>query len=368
MKYRLINIKTIQVLAWVLYFSFLILFYSNIFSLNIAVLRALQLTVFHAIIFYINILVLMPRLLEKRKYLLYFISVVGLVILFTGILYIIDFHLKPFGDLTITARRVDHIFNPGSNGPAPMSSSHSSRVVWRGTMRGLYSIFAIVLISIVSRMFFQKISEDKTEAALKNENLMSEMKFLRSQVNPHFLFNALNNIYTLVLLKKDNAPAMLMKLSDMLRYMLYECNDNFVPLQKEISYLKNYIELQQLKTEKKQNIKADFSNVDGSIRIPPLLFIPFMENSFKHSRIVDTNAGWITMTLSTSNENIHFTISNSIPATPIAKDKTKGIGLENVKRRLELLFPGSYELNITETDKEFTVDLKIFNKLNRNQG
>ena len=305
----------------------------------------------------------MPHLMEKRKYILYFFAVVGLMLLFAGILYIIDFHIKPFGDSMIKGRGVSRILNPDVENSFAGNPQHGSMIIWRSTMRSLSSIFAVVLISIVSRMFFQKISDDKNEAALENENLLSEMKFLKSQVNPHFLFNALNNIYTLVLLKKDAAPAMLMKLSEMLRYMLYECNDDLVPLHKEISYINNYIELQQLKTEHPQNITTDFSNAAGEIRIPPLLLIPFIENSFKHSRIVDANAGWITMHLSSTDEDIQFAISNSIPLVPIAKDKTKGIGLENVKRRLELLYPGNYDLKITETETEFTVNLNIFNKL-----
>jgi LytS/YehU family sensor histidine kinase len=96
--------------------------------------------------------------------------------------------------------------------------------------------------------------------------------------------------------------------------------------------------------------------------IPPLLFIPFIENSFKHSRIIDTENGWVKIKLSSTEKMIHFEISNSIPAVPIAKDKTRGIGLENVRRRLELLYPGSYELNISETKSAFNVELNIFNE------
>ncbi len=366
MKNRLINIKTIHFIGWSLYLSFLFLFFSNIFSLEMAFFRAVQLSVLHAIIFYFNTLVLMPRLMEKRKYIRYFFAVMALMILFAGILYIIDFHIKPFGNSMIKGRGISRILNTEIENALAENPPHGSIIIWRSTMRSLSSIFAVVLISIVSKMFFQKISEDKNEAALQNENLVSEMKFLKSQVNPHFLFNALNNIYTLVLLKKDAAPAMLMKLSEMLRYMLYECNDDLVPLNKEISYINNYIELQQLKTEHPQNITTDFSEASGEIRIPPLLLIPFIENSFKHSRIVDADVGWITMQLSSNNKNIQFTISNSIPLVPIAKDKTKGIGLENVKRRLELLYPDNYDLKITETETEFTVNLNIFNKLSHN--
>ena len=361
MRNRLINIKTIHVIGWGLYLSFMILFFSNMFSFEIAIFRSLQLTSFHAMVFYINTLVLMPVLLEKRNYAYYFLSVVTLMVVTVGILYIIDFQLKPFGDIVIKGRGVNRLINSDIQDVINSNRQPGSILIWRSFMRNLSSILAIVLISIVSRMFFQKISEEKNEAALKNENLLSEMKFLKSQVNPHFLFNALNNIYTLVLLKQESAPAMLMKLSEMLRYMLYECNDDLVPMQKEISYINNYIELQQLKTEHPQNITTKFNKASKEIRIPPLLLIPLIENSFKHSRIVDANAGWITMCLSSTKEHIQFIISNSIPVVPIAKDQTKGIGLENVKRRLELLYPDMYDLKIVETEVEFTVELNIFN-------
>lgn len=305
----------------------------------------------------------MPRLLEKQKYTYYFLSVASLIIFTALALYFIDFHWKPFGDIVYKGRGAYRMLNQDLNGMANTLKGEPDKVIiWRTVLRNTLSLFAIILISIVSRMFYQKLSEEKKRSDLQNENLLSEMKFLKSQVNPHFLFNALNNIYTLVLLKQDSAPAMLMKLSEMLRYMLYECNDDLVPLEKEIAYINNYIELQQLKTEQPQNITTDLRIENSDAMIPPLLLIPFIENSFKHSRIVDTENEWVKIRLSSTEKNIHFEISNSIPAIPIPKDKTSGIGLENVKRRLELLYPGSYSLNISESETEFKVELSIFNR------
>jgi len=341
-----INGKLVHFISWICYLTIFTVFLSDMSGFEIAFYKASQTVLLQAMLFYFNTLVLMPRLMEKRKYIAYFSSLVVLSIVAVGLLYLLNFHIKPFGDIMPqgTGKRVGPQFS------IPLS---------RGIMRYFSSIIAIILLSIVYRMFSQKISKEKQEAALRNENLLSEMKFLKSQVNPHFLFNSLNNIYTLVLLKHDKAPAMLMKLSEMLRYMLYECNDQWVSLEKEINYINNYIELQQLKTEDTQHIKTDFKKPKHPILIPPLLLIPFIENSFKHSKIEETEIGWVTMKLDFSHKHIHFTITNSIPAIPVSKDKTGGIGLENVRRRLELLYPGKHKLEINETRKVFSVMLDI---------
>ena len=363
MKNRLISIKTVNITGWILYFILLLIFFSNILSFDKALYRSLELITVEAAVFYFNALFLMPRLLEKQKLSWYFVAVVSLMLFAALAVYFIDFHWKPFGDIVYKGRGAYRMINQGPGGPInPFHGTPDKVIIWRAVLRNTLSIFAIILISIVSRMFYQKQKEEKKKAELRNENLISEMKFLKSQVNPHFLFNALNNIYTLVLLKHESATTMLMKLSEMLRYMLYECNDDLVPLEKEIAYINNYIELQQLKTEQPQNISTIFNIENNKAMIPPLLLIPFIENSFKHSRIIDAENGRVRIKLSSTEKMIHFEISNSIPAVPIAKDKIKGIGLENVRRRLDLLYPGSYELNISETKSAFNVELNIFNE------
>ena len=145
----------------------------------------------------------------------------------------------------------------------------------------------------------------------------------------------------------------------MLRYMLYECNDEWVPIEKEVDYINDYIELQQLKTEETQNIITNFDGVYLSTLIPPLLLIPFVENSFKHSGVEDIKKGWVAIHIESSNRRISFKISNSIPEMAVFKDVTGGIGLENVRRRLELIFPNNYELNTDEDKQKYTVTLNI---------
>jgi len=341
-----INVKLVHLISWLSYLVLFTVFLSDISGFKLSFYRALQVVLLQAILFYVNAFVLIPQMLEKRKYVIYFLSLGIIGVLLLGILYFLNFHLKPFGE-----------FMPQGVGRRP---DIPQKIVFSRTiMRNFSSLFAIILLSIIYRLFSQKITKEKQEATLRNENLLSEMKFLKSQVNPHFLFNSLNNIYTLVLLKQDKAPAMLMKLSEMLRYMLYECNDEQVPLKKEITYINNYIELQQLKTEYPQNIRIDINGMDHNILIPPLLLIPFIENSFKHSKIEDVATGWVSISINCSAKQIDFIIANSIPSTVIVKDKTSGIGLENAKRRLELLYPKKYKLQINRYPQEFSVRLTI---------
>ncbi|MEM8526954.1 MAG: histidine kinase [Bacteroidota bacterium] len=201
--------------------------------------------------------------------------------------------------------------------------------------------------------------KEKEAVQSQKEKLETEIKFLRSQINPHFLFNSLNNIYTLTLLQSQKAPENLLRLSEMLRYMLYDCEAEKVPLQKEIVYLKNYISLQQLKDSEGMNIQLQLEDYQPNALVPPLLLIPFVENAFKHSKIEDQNKGWIEIELKVDAQQLIFEVKNSIPSASFAKDKVGGIGLENVKRRLALLYPKKHQLKIEKQEQQFAICLQL---------
>ena len=221
------------------------------------------------------------------------------------------------------------------------------------------SFLAILFISTTYWLTIQSRKRKQAETQLKNEHLDSELKFLKSQVNPHFLFNALNNIYSLSYTGSTKAPTMIMKLSEMMRYVLYESNEEKVSLEKEITYINHFIDFQKLKIEGSPNITLEVDNVDSSILLEPMLFIPFIENSFKHSKIEDTKESWIKIKISTQQQEIRFNISNSIARHGTNKDNTGGIGLENVRKRLQLLYPDRHELKITQDEQEFSISLII---------
>lgn len=195
-------------------------------------------------------------------------------------------------------------------------------------------------------------------ASLKTEKLETELKFLKSQINPHFLFNSLNNIYSFVITKSDKAPDAILTLSKMLRYMLYECKQDYVSIKKEVEYLENYLYLTQLRDSTQPTIHFDFGKLDLTLKVSPMLFIPFFENAIKHG---DPNAhgDWLKARLSSQEKTVDFTIENRKAPESHSKDKVGGIGLENVRRQLQLAYPGKHVLDLQEDDKTYSVHLSI---------
>lgn len=249
-----------------------------------------------------------------------------------------------------------------------ISSSHFPREMRKGAQipielfHLLGNIFPLSMVLLSSTLYEISIvaNQSAREAAqLKSEKLESELKFLKSQINPHFLFNSLNNIYTLTVIDPKSAGDSLLKLSEMLRYLLYECDAKKVPLGRELSYLQNYIDLFSLKDEEALNIKFDTKDVNEDVMIAPLLFIPFIENAFKHSQVEDLEKGWINITLFGDAKQVYFEVKNSLPKVEFSKDKVGGIGLQNVNRQLELVYPEKHTLNINKTETEFSVELTI---------
>lgn len=224
---------------------------------------------------------------------------------------------------------------------------------------GSIPLFIVTLASTLYEISILTNQTAKETALLKAEKLEAELKFLKSQINPHFLFNSLNNIYTLTVLDPKSAGKSLLKLSEMLRYLLYECDAEKVPLERELTYLQNYIDLFSLKDDEGLNINFDAKDVNSNVMIAPLLFIPFVENAFKHSQIEDLENGWINISIIGDNEQIYFEIKNSVPKLEFSKDDLGGIGLQNVKRQLELLYPNQHNLYIQQKDEQFEVSLML---------
>jgi len=203
----------------------------------------------------------------------------------------------------------------------------------------------------------------RAEEQLKTQKLEAELRFLKAQVNPHFLFNTLNNIYSLSVTKSDSAPDMILKLSDMMSFMLYDCQGESVDLSQEIDYLQNYLALQQLKKSGQLNVSLEIQGDPNGIRLTPMLFIPFFENAFKHGNIDDVQNGYLTSSFQIENDKIEFKITNSL-SSKVREYEQGGVGLANVRKRMELLYPNAHELTMKNTGSEFIVDFTIYLKLN----
>lgn len=218
----------------------------------------------------------------------------------------------------------------------------------------IFGIYAF-LISFTISWFRNR----KLESELIMQKQASELALLRSQVNPHFLFNTLNNIYSLVYRKSDDAPEAIMKLSEIMRYMLYDANTEKVPLDKEITYLHSFIELQRLRQHDPDFVEFIISGKTEGLTISPNLLISFVENAFKHGSRNVQNPG-IIINLSAQPGKMCFTVTNFInKEEAIVKDSAGGIGLQNIRRRLDLLYPGTHTLEIEQNEEIYKVNLII---------
>lgn len=214
---------------------------------------------------------------------------------------------------------------------------------------------AFIVAGIIAKLLIDWQNHQKIEEELRNEKTVSELMYLKLQVNPHFLFNTLNNLYYLCLQKSDNAPEMVMKLSDLMRYVVTVGKMDTVPLPEEINQLNSYIELERLRLPDPDCIKVNLSGNPENKQIAPLLLLPFVENAFKHSR--DSIKLGINITLQVIGDELFFEISNHFNEAD--NSRRSGIGLENVKRRLELSYPENYHLQIRNDSGIFQVFLKI---------
>lgn len=223
-----------------------------------------------------------------------------------------------------------------------------------------YSLVAVVASFHLIRHYYKhqqttQILQQMAER-LEKEKLAAELKLLKSQINPHFLFNTLNNLYVLTLNHSEKAPLMVHKLSELMSYMLYDSNQAEVPLEKEIQYIKNYIDLEKIRYgERLEVILKIYGNLE-KIMIAPLLMLPLIENSFKHGARNQLSEGWIHIDIEVENERITLKVENSKPNFQQEYSKTSGIGLTNVKRRLVHLYPNRHSLQLfDETDTHMAI-------------
>lgn len=285
---------------------------------------------------YITNYLLIPRLLYKKKY-AFFIFLFILMILASSL-------LKIYAGGAVTGH--------------PVSLGWSNDLKLK-IYENVISDFFLVAAGAAFQLVFDYLQMQQRMVEVAREKAETELNFLKSQMNPHFLFNSLNAVYFLI--NKDNAEARaaLHKFSEMLRYQLYEANDDKIPIEKELMYLKDYVDLQQLRKDEKYSVQFNYSADIKGFRIEPLLLIPFVENAFKHISHNSDKTNFIKLDIGRNNGTLLFTIENSKEREKATVQKQGGIGLTNVRRRLELLYPGKHELSIAETDQLFSVTLKL---------
>jgi len=212
-----------------------------------------------------------------------------------------------------------------------------------------------LMIKLVKRWWLKQ----KETEQLSKEKTKAELQLLKAQVHPHFLFNTLNNIYFFTLTNSAQAPVMIKKLSGLLNYILHECDQPLVPLEKEIKMLQDYMALEKIRYTEQMQMTIEIEGKPDEKMIAPLLLIPFVENSFKHGASKMITHPWVTLNIRIETDRFHFIVRNSQPMTNEAVTTKGNIGLKNVSKRLELLYPGSHELNIVSEPDSYSVYLSL---------
>lgn len=307
----------------------------------------------YGIIFYLNYLWLVPRFYMRNKRTYYFIFAFAAIVIFYFVFTLINKNIihNPDHDKAITE---------------VMEKLAEKKAVPRPPFRQL-QVYYFALISVIItgfsiglRVIEQHSASEKRQKELEKEKLNSELAFLKNQVSPHFFFNTLNNIYALIEVNSNDAQEAVLKLSKLMRYLLYESEQGETQLDSEINFMNHYIDLMKLRLSPKVDLLVDLPLDNTNKKIPPLLFIPFIENAFKHG-ISYREKSFIHISLKTENDKIVFSCRNSLGKQGEEKpvENHSGIGLENVKKRLNLLFPAKHKLEINQTSSEYSVFLEI---------
>lgn len=245
--------------------------------------------------------------------------------------------------------------------PATPSSIHYMTNKWHDLIfSNLFIAAALAATSVATKLTFDWFAVQKRLDELETEKTKAELGFLKSQLNPHFLFNSLNTIYGAIDKENKDARQSLLQFSEMLRYQLYDCETDFVPLEKEAEHLSNYVELQKRRRNGNTDIRLELTGNLRGAQVAPLLFVPFVENAFKHlgNRPNETNC--IAVELTGDSDSVHFRCFNTVDRLPSGElSKTSGIGIQNVERRLKLIYPEKHRLNIEKNVNGFRVDLTI---------
>ncbi|MDR2806203.1 MAG: sensor histidine kinase, partial [Dysgonamonadaceae bacterium] len=308
--------------------------------------------------FYLNMYVLVPRLLSKKRIITYIgVTLLSLVILCFAFPWLIR-HLHNFPPLDRPMP-----FSPGNFDAFPQRDSPPLRPHGLIQRLDLYTHFVrflvVFIVSTGLKVLTQWYREKQQLQELEKSKIQAELSFLKSQIHPHFLFNCLNSIYFLTLSKDDKAPKTVLSLSEFLRFVIIESESDFIPLEKEIKMLEEYLNLQRLRTTEKFELQFIKEGNFSKYSIMPLTFIPFVENAFKYGISTHTNC-FIGIRIVIDNGALQFTCDNSI-AYHLPKDCTRsqGIGLENIRRRLVLAYPNRHSLKIDEDRTDFHVKLQI---------
>jgi two-component system, LytTR family, sensor kinase len=329
-------ITNLQIVFWVSYILLSVYSFSQATSISNSIIRILILLPIQVFLFYGCFSFLIPKYFEKKKITTFYL----LLLLLISIITIARLLLKKI------------IFENLDTGKIVFSEVTQFMII-------LISELVIVLISCLLAVAKQKYEYEKRYQQSQTQYLESELNYLKAQVSPHFLLNTLNNIYSFAVAKSAETPNAILKLSEILKYFLYESNKEKITIQREWEVIQSYISLFQLKCEHPLNIHTSFLISNNEKQVEPLLLMSLVENAFKHSGIGMQDDAFIRIDASTRNGNLLFNISNSIFDANKTINEYGGIGLKNISKRLVMNYPNNHTLEVDETDKIFSVKVVI---------
>jgi hypothetical protein len=294
--------------------------------------------------FYLNMNVLVPRLLSRKKVLAYS----GLTLLcFFLICFALPLLIRQFDGM---------VHHPPGGRPFPRRPFELWHTMWLHNPTTRFLL--VFIVSTGLEVLKQWYREQQQLLELEKLKIQAELSFLKSQIHPHFLFNCLNSIYYMTLSKDDKAPKTVLSLSGFLRFVITESDSSLIPMEKEINMLEEYLNLQSLRTSEKFELRFTREGEFGEYAIMPLTFIPFVENAFKYGISAHTNC-FIHIRIRMDGGVLRFGCDNSIVSAVKDRSRSSGVGLENIKKRLELAYPNRYSLEIGEDSQAFHVELQL---------
>jgi LytS/YehU family sensor histidine kinase len=324
----------LHILFWILFYLYLVWddYFEN--PLYIVLFDSLIYFLITSLLVYVNIFLLVPKLLYEKKYLFYFACFVILLCIGSASKVYAYTYIIPSDDL----------------------AKHSVLYMFFNWL--FRTLFELTGISSIKIIHDRIVTTDRLQRAEKQRH-KAELKFLKAQVNPHFLFNTLNNIFFLIKKNPEKASDSVLKLSEMLRFRLYEIGNTQISIEKEIEYIRNYIELEKLRSEDKVSVEFTVKGETHVKKIEPFIFLDFVENAFKHNGAKVERRGWIKITFNVKSDSVVFRVENSKNEAFKNSNENKGIGILNIRHRLNLLYPQKYKLNIHEDNNTYIADLTI---------
>jgi two-component system, LytTR family, sensor kinase len=336
-------IIALHIISWLLISLLIIIITGSYYSIETAILRTVMNLSCLAVLFYANSLFFVNQFLEKKRYVEY--------IIYTAAFFLLILFLR----IKCNALFPDNFYEPFINNIyEPMIGDNLRTYAF-----AVISTLAVLFFSMIYQVILNREAKDRKNSETINQYQEAQIQFLKAQINPHFLFNTLNNIYSLAIAKSDETPEMILKLSELLRYVIYKGEEQEVLLENEVVHIFKFIELFQMRSEEDLDIRFNVEGATAQIRTEPMILIPLVENCFKHCDFDSNEEAFIEMNLTIDENLIKFSTLNSKDDKNIQKDKTGGVGLANIKKRLEISYKNHYQLSMKNNERSFEVYLEM---------